>query len=231
MPVREVKLSLDTAALRSALGLSETELPDDASDEQINAILAERGNTGNPDAPAATLPPDVPVAGTPQEPNEGANTPPSGQQPPAQASAGGQTQPPRQLPGGVVIDAEMWRQTQEELSVVRAEREKRELREDQEYLTVAVRAGKIPPTRIDHYMTLMKADRDGTREFIDSLPQSLPMQREVGGLGDLDDALKASDYPESWLAPGERRRIKAAQAAYAEGRIGDVEPGAIIREA
>lgn len=225
MPQREVKLSLDISALRKSLGLTEAQLPDDATDEQINEVLANQPS-GNPDAPAATLPADVPVAPTPQEPNEGGNTPPSGQTPPAQASAA-----PRQLPGGVMIDAEMWRQTQEELSVVRADREKREKQEDQEYLTKAVRAGKIPPARVDHYMSLMQADREGTREFIDGLPESLPMQREYGGMGELDDALKASDYPEQWLAPGERRRVKAAQAAYAEGRIGDVEPGAIIREA
>jgi hypothetical protein len=60
-------------------------------------------------------------------------------------------------------------------------------------------------------MTLMQADREGTREFIEQLPEGLPVT-EMGSLGSLDDALKASDYPEQWLTPQERRRVKAAAA-------------------
>jgi hypothetical protein len=117
-----------------------------------------------------------------------------------------------------------------ELRVVRADREKRERNEDAEFIRKAVRAGKFPGARADHYMTLMQADRDGTRKFIEDLPEGLPVT-EMGNLGSLDDALKASDYPEGWLTAGERRRIKKAQAAYADGVVGDVEPGEIIREA
>lgn len=231
MPERAVKLSLDLSLVRSKLGLTAEQLPDDATDEQINEVLTKAGLNAQP-APAAAATP--PAATTP------ATTTPEGTTPegtpeatPSAAPAAAAAAPPaapRQMPGGIVIDSVMWEQTQSELAVVRAEREKRELNEDQDFLRLAVKAGKVPPTRIDHYMQLMKADRDGTREFIDGLPESLPMH-EYGSLGELDDALKASDYPEQWLSPTERRRVKAAQAAYAEGRVGDVEPGAIVREA
>jgi hypothetical protein len=80
-------------------------------------------------------------------------------------------------------------------------------------------------------MSLMQRDREGTRGFVDSLPESLPVGPEYGGMGDLDDSLKASEYPEQWLAPSERRRVETARLAYKEGRVGDVEPGSIVREA
>lgn len=215
MPVRELKLSLDTSALRDALGLTVEELPDDATDAQISEVLATKkaaAPTPKADEPGNAL--------TPKAEEKKDDTPP----PVAAASS------PRQVPGGLVVDADMWAQTQKELQTVRADREKRERNEDAEFIRVAVRAGKFPGARADHYMTLMTADRDGTREFIEKLPEGLPVT-EMGNLGSLDDALKASDYPEAWLTPAERRRVKVAAAAYKEGNIGDVEPGSIIREA
>lgn len=212
MAERAVTLSLDISALRSSLGLTEDQLPDDATDAQINEVLGGVKASQTPEPPKAP----EPKKDDKDEDDDDASK--------------AKVDPPRQVPGGLVVDAAMWEQTQTELATVRAEREKRELREDQEYLTKAVRAGKIPPARVDHYMTLMKADRDGTREFVDKLPESLPTEH-LGTLGDLEDTLKASDYPEQWLAPAERRRVEAAKAAYSEGRVGDVEPGTIIREA
>lgn len=216
MPVRELKLSLDTSTLREALGLTVEELPDDATDEQISQVLATK-KAASPPPPAEPGNPLTPKA---EEKNDDkpAETPP-----PANASV-------RQVPGGLVVDADMWAQTQRELQTVRADREKRERNEDAEFIKLAVRAGKFPGARADHYMTLMTADREGTREFIEHLPEGLPVT-EMGNLGSLDDALKASDYPEQWLTPGERRRVKVAAAAYKEGNIGDVEPGTIVREA
>lgn len=214
MPEREVKLSLDIAVLRESLGLSEEELPDDATDEQVNeAILTQKASAD-------------PVVGDDDDDDE------KGKKKKATKKEPDKKPDPvkSNVPGGVTVDQEQWAAVNNELAVVRTEREAREKKEDIEYLQKASRGGKIPPPRIDHYMKLMKADRPGTREFIDGLAQSLPVQ-EVGSLGDLDDALKASDYEESWLSPGERRRIETARAAYADGRVGDVEPGTIIREA
>jgi hypothetical protein len=216
MPVRELKLSLDLSALRSALDLTEEQLPDDATDEQVNeALLASKASGGSKPDEKKDKGGDalVPKQDKKEEPD------------PTRAAT-----PPRQVPGGIVVDTAMWAETQQELAAVRADREARELKDDQEFVKGAVRKGKFPAARADHYMTLMKADREGTRKFIEDLPEGLPVT-EMGNLGTLEDALKASDYPETWLNPAERRRIKAAQAAYAEGSIADVEPGAIIREA
>lgn len=214
MPVRELKLSLDTSALRDALGLTVEDLPDDATDEQISKVLATKkaAATPTPTEPGNAL---TPVAEEKPEPVK--------PEPVKSASV-------HQVPGGLVVDADMWAQTQEELRVVRADREKRERNEDADFIRLAVRAGKFPGARADHYMTLMTADRDGTREFIEKLPEGLPVT-EMGNLGSLEDTLKASDYPTSWLTPAERRRVNKAQESYKEGNIGDVEPGSIIREA
>jgi hypothetical protein len=216
MPVRELKLSLDTSALRDALGLTEAELPDDATDEQISQVLATKKASAAP-------PKNDPEPGNPLVPAKVEDKPAD---PPPEAKA----TTPRQVPGGLVVDATMWAETQKELETVRADRAKRERTEDAEFVKAAVRAGKFPGARADHYMTLMQADREGTREFIEQLPEGLPVT-EMGSLGSLDDALKASDYPEQWLTPQERRRVKAAASAYKDGNIGDVEPGSIIREA
>lgn len=214
MPVRELKLSLDLSALREAFGATTEQLPDDATDEQVNAFLAG----AQEGADKAKQPTEIKV---PEAKKDDVK-------PPEDKAA---QHPPRQAPGGgLVVDAEMWAETQKELAVVRGEREARERREDQEFVMAAVRCGKFPGSRADHYMTLMNADRDGTREFITNLPEGLPVT-EMGTLGSLEDALKASDYPEVWLTPGERRRVKAASKAYADGLVGDVEPGSIIREA
>lgn len=212
MPVRELKLSLDTSALRDALGLTVEELPDDATDAQISELLA---------AKKAAAP-------TPKEPGNPL-TPKAEEKDPVKPEPE-KAAVLRQVPGGLVVDATMWEETQKELMTVRADREKRERNEDAEFIKANVRKGKFPGARADHYMTLMTADREGTREFIEALPEGLPVT-EMGNLGSLDDALKASDYPEQWLTPAERRRVKVAAAAYKDGNIGDVEPGSIIREA
>jgi hypothetical protein len=215
MPVRELKLSLDLSALRDALNLTEAELPDDATDETINELLTANKAAKPPEPTGsggdALVPKQDPPKNDPPLDSDKART-------------------PVQVPGGLVVDAEMWRETQEELATVRADREKRERKEDADFIKGAVRRGKFPGARADHYMTLMQADREGTREFIDKLPEGLPVT-EMGNLGSLEDALKASDYPDGWLTAGERRRIKKAQAAYSDGVVGDVEPGEIIREA
>jgi hypothetical protein len=215
MPVRELKLSLDTSVLRDALGLTVEELPDNATDEQISQVLASK---------KAASPPPASEPGNPLTPKAEEKKDDKKDDTPSKTAS------VHQVPGGLVVDADMWAQTQEELRAVRADREKRERDEDADFIRANVRKGKFPGARADHYMTLMQADREGTREFIDNLPEGLPVT-EMGNLGGLDDALKASDYPDSWLTPAERRRVKVAAAAYKEGNIGDVEPGSIIREA
>lgn len=214
MSARTVPLSISLAALRERFGLTAEQLPDNATDEQIQKLFAAPTTPATP--PAAVVPPeptreDEPVVQSVRD-----------------VLASGAVDP--RLHGGMIVDAEMWANTQTELAVVREDREKRQHKEDVDFLAAACRKGKLPPSRVDHYMKLMKADREGTVAFIDDLPEALPIH-EYGSMGDMDEVMKASEYPEIWLAPGERRRISLARAAYSEGRIGDVEPGSIIREA
>jgi hypothetical protein len=160
---REITTTIDIARMRETLGLSEAELPDDATDEQINDALAKAGSASGP--------------------------------------------PPVREP---------------------SREERQEQRDASEFLSKAVRAGKFPAARFDHYSALMSRDPEGTREFVEALPEGLPV-RELGSMGGLGDAEKAA-YPESWLTPGERAQIAKAQEAQANGRVNDVAPGQIIRE-
>jgi hypothetical protein len=155
--------------------------------------------------------PDNP-AGTPQEPNEGAGGNP--QQPPTQASTtpAASTTPPRSVPGGLIVDQGQWEQMNNELATVRAEREKREQREDQDFLAKAARGGKIPVNRIDHYMTLMKADREGTRQFIERAGRrAVPVTRDWQRLANWTKLSRRRTIDEQ-LAHllQERRRVKTA---------------------
>jgi hypothetical protein len=118
MPVRELKLSLDLSALRDALNLTEAELPDDATDETINELLTANKAAKPPEPTGsggdALVPKQDPPKNDPPLDSDKART-------------------PVQVPGGLVVDAEMWRETQEELATVRADREKRERNEDAEF--------------------------------------------------------------------------------------------------
>jgi hypothetical protein len=191
MPVRTVNMPLDIATLREGLGLSEAELPDDATDEQIAALLAKAGKAEReqPSAPA-------------NEPSEDGY--------------------PRE-----------WLNATERAAVRMAERRADEERptnhDDAEFIRAAVRKGKLPAARAEHYLQLMSVDRAAMRDFVNRLPESLPVT-EIGSMGSLDDPAKASDYPGHWLNPSERRNLKAAHASLEEYGPGYIEPGTIVKE-
>lgn len=70
----------------------------------------------------------------------------------------------------VSVDRDAFATLQREAALGR-EAHERQQREDRERIVdLAIDAGKIPPARRDHWLTLMSADEAGTRQTLDSIP-------------------------------------------------------------
>jgi hypothetical protein len=201
-----VSASIDVSALRSRLGLTEDQLPDDATEDQINEALTTPAPGTSPD-PAVTAHPDQPEAGTPEagalqpgEPSEGGANRGSlgpGQQDDVNAS-------------GRVVDAETLAQLQRDAAAGREARAEQLRVERTAFVSAAVSDGRIPPTRRDHYLTLMERDDAGTREFLNSLTPGASVPTGELGHGESVDA-SASEYIDTHLSPEERNRIALAR--------------------
>lgn len=198
-----VSASIDVGALRSRLGLTEEQLPDDATEEQITEAIntpptgtsPDPNNSENPDQPE----PGTPEAGAPQpgEPTEGGN------------NRGNVGPGPDVSASGAVVDAETLAQLQRDAQAGREARAQQLRTERETFVSAAVNDGRIPPSRRDHYLTLMERDDTGTREFLTSLtPGAVP----TGELGHGEDvSASASDYIDTHLSPEERNRIALAR--------------------
>lgn len=158
---------IDIPALRSTTGLTEEELPDDATTEQINEALAAKS-----EADAGDEEPDdddEPDDDEPDEEDEDAKA--------AAAKVG---------KDGVTIEASAWQETQE---YVRTQKKKERV----EYIDAAVKDRKIPPARKAHYLSLMDQDEQGTREFIDKLEKNaVPGPEQGHGANPEDEPTQAS---------------------------------------
>lgn len=80
-------------------------------------------------------------------------------------------------------------------------------------LDEAVRVGKIPPARREHYLNLLKVDPEGTKQILASLaPGLIPVDER--GNGQTFEAGNGSDeqsaYPESWFPEVARQEPQAA---------------------
>lgn len=163
----EGRMSIDIGALRERLGLSDEQLPDDATEEQINAALTAEH------APGSEEPDSPPVEGDPDSPPEG-DPPNVEEEEPAAASA-------------VSVDAETWERTREQAAAgAQVATEQRTERRDT-YLSEAVEVGKFAPSRLEHYTSLYDADEEGTRSLIDGLAEGLVPVDERGSAASESD--------------------------------------------
>jgi hypothetical protein len=210
--VPRINASIDVGNLRTRLGLTAEQLPDDATEEQINQALSgpvpgtgpDVAQTGNPAQPE----PGSPEAGAVTNDPPAANAPPS---PDLSASAAAANVVNDDL---VTIDKETLRVLTEgakqgaEMFRTATQSRRREVVEG------AIKAGKIPRSRMEHYTKLMDVDEEGTSATLASLPAGLiPVGPEAGSAGDLSGEGNDVAYPDEWLSDGERQRIAAARAA------------------
>jgi hypothetical protein len=149
------KTAIDIQGLRSRLGLSEEQLPDDATDEQINEAL--KAPTGDP-APPTNLDP-----ATPGSPNAGEEE--------DTADTDGKT---------VRVSKKVWDETQARLERVEtAERlrvEKETTARRDRKASDAVRTGRIAPSEKEYYRELLDIDETKTSAKLDALtPGKVPV--------------------------------------------------------
>jgi hypothetical protein len=172
------RVTIDIPALRSRLQLSEEQLPDDATEDQINAALAE---TPEPSP-------------EPEQPQPDQLTP-EPQPEPAPAAASADT---------VTVSRQVWEQTTQRLDALEAsarERTEAETRQRRDGLASAwVQDGRIAPSERDHYRQLLDVDEDRTVGLAATLqPGRIPVDERgsarttTSGNGD-DDTLASLDH-------------------------------------
>jgi hypothetical protein len=168
---------MDPAKLREALGLSA-----DASDTDVGAALAAAG--------LATLPPVPSPADLP------AGDPPADVLPPAVP-----TPVAASTSDAILLDPAQYRALQAQAA--RGDEAWRKMREAEceTVLDAAVKAGKFPPARRDHWKQLWAADPDGTKDTIGRLEAGVIPVTAAGyaGVGDesAENMLYGKIYPEA----------------------------------
>lgn len=186
---RDVNLSED--ALR-ALGLEPG-----ATDDEINAVIvAQTSGDGDP----ADAPPNPP---TPQ-PTPTPNAPTTQPETPATAPTATPTPAPEETPapvvpeGMVAVDAAAWEEMRRSVAAAAELVSQTRNTERDKFLDDAVRAGKFPKARRDHYLAMWEADPVGARATIESLAAGLvPVTEQGHGGGDVPNPTDHA-YPESW---------------------------------
>lgn len=183
------RMAIDIPALRKATGLSEEDLPDDATEAQINEALAAKSSEAETEVEEDDEDEEEPEASVEKDNEEQ----------PAEVTAS----------SGVTVDRTQWEETRSFVA-------KAKKREREDFVAAAVKDGKIPPARKAHYLSLMERDEKGTREFIDKLEaDAVPVEERGHSEGEqvVDPALSSQGtglFPEL-----DARRAKAAEGAAA----------------
>lgn len=169
-PTNKEGPAMDPAKIREALGLTA-----EAPDEEVHAALAAAGLAPAP-APATTTSPD----------------------------GGADTTLPPVIPTAASGDAILLDPVQYSslrVAAARGEEAWRKMRESEctGVLDAAIRAGKFPPARREHYEKLWAADPDGTKEMVAALAANVIPVMPAGYPGVSDeselDVVYASMYP------------------------------------
>lgn len=193
--------------LRERLGLSETELPDDASQEQITAALsAEASPEGDGEDESGSGAPPAESSDDDEGDGEQEGQPAEGEPEPAGATAS-----KFEVPDGFkLVDEAAWSEVQAGAKAGANLAAREAIKDRDGTIAAAVKAGKFPPVRAAHYKKAWDRDPEGTRALIDILPDdSVPVTvRASQGDGDMSN----DAYDESLLSPGERKRIAAARS-------------------
>lgn len=105
--------------------------------------------------------------------------------------------------GAVVIDAEQLAALRSAAEAGAAARAQQQNEARAAVLNKAIREGKFPPSRREHYAKLLEADPEGTAAFIDSLAPGVVPVNEVGyGISNADrgesDDVRESDVYQNW---------------------------------
>lgn len=217
-------------------------LPEDASEVQIKAklkvIRAAAEDAGVDDG--ENVPSDQgagPDTGGPEadRPEEDAGvhqtppgTAPSGTAPGGDPENPGGTEPRTDTDDDVNastvrVDKATFQQLQNDASLARRHENERVQARQHEKVEGAIKAGKIPPARRDHYRTLMAADEKGTTDLLNSLQESaVPLGAPLGNGGTGDEDVNASaqqGLPDAWFPEiAAAKRVAGENALVAQAR-------------
>lgn len=177
----QVKLSADQL---KALGL-----PEGATQEEVDAKIADITPDAPPEPSAETETPEAPEK--PESPEAEVETP---EPAPAAAASGTRT-----------IDAEKLAELERNAAAGAKAHAKQEKDHRERILNAAVKAGKIPPARKEHYAKMFEADPEGTETLLTAsedkgglAASAVPTIEAGGGGGELEDQ-EGEAYPASWL--------------------------------
>lgn len=176
-------------------------LPADTPDEEV-IKLAETRLEATPEGepqPGTEGEPEPEEGEGPQGDEHQPGPTPAQQEPPANASA-------------VQVDAATLEQLREDARLGRAAHDKQVQDEEATILTAAVKCGKFPPSRKEHYAKLLKADREGTIALINELEENvIPVEsRGVNAEGAEGQSGGESGYPVTWLPDVAARKARLA---------------------
>lgn len=214
-----VRSDIDPIALRTALGLE-----DDATDEQVQEILTASGFITPPGTPAPTGAPASEQPGTipagtettpdntaPAGPTDPATAQPTVTPPPAPTGSApaGTITPPTAVPvaadGTVRLDADTYQRLMDGAQAGMAARTRQQTDDRTGIIDAAIRAGKIAPSRRDHWVKKFEADEQEATTLLTAsadkgglAPGLIPVA-PVGGEHPLEDTTVEA-YPKEWLA-------------------------------
>jgi hypothetical protein len=170
-----------------------------ASDAEISAAILAAAEGEQPGGGGEGEQP-----GQGEQPGEGDTPPGEGEQP-----GGGEATPGEQpgetatltIPEGMqLIDSTVLTELQQGVAASNAEIAKQRIKERDEFIAGACRAGKFARSRIAHFTSLWETDPDGTRELINKLAPGLVPVAERGSSDPAEVAATAAAaaYPEHW---------------------------------
>jgi hypothetical protein len=217
----------EAAAVRERHGLTPEQLPDDADDATVARVVIQASSA----SPAVPAEGEKPAEGTaPVEGKGNGKVAATGITSTEEAGRVPQTTAMTLPDGTIMVDKATWDE------VAGQARQGAELAartrdtERDEYLNHAIKAGKFPPSRKEHWLTAWKADPEGTRGVIESLaPGLVPVEaRGTAGTGKNESIAGVTSpdvYDQSWLTPAERHRVKSSAAM----QQGDVAAPMIVQ--
>jgi hypothetical protein len=202
-------------------------LPEDATEAQITSRLkliraeaddagaGEILNTGervgdNPDLEGEL---GEPAAGTHQTPPGTAPSGTSGETPPPE-DEDDEDEGEEVEASTVTVDRATWEATKRGAELANKHEAERVAARRKDKVKAAIKAGKIPPARREHYERLMAMDEDGTTTQLDSLqPGVLPVGDGVGNLGNGDEGqvTAAQGLPDEWFPDIAEKRLAASR--------------------
>lgn len=193
--------------IKKKLGLSE-----DASEDEVLAKLDAKSDETDPAEQAADDNASVQAPGesegNPADQGPETATPSPTEQAPAEPVAAS---------GAVTVDPETLASLQRDAAAGRVAREKQVEDERNKLVDEAIKAGKFPPSRRDHWLTSLKHDPEGAQAAIASLEPGLVPVEEKGS-APAEEQLAVAAYPQEWLSPAERARAQG-QTVSGPGQI------------